>query len=60
LAATEKVLRYGYATRLISRTVNEQWELLQKCFGDRLEIDPREFRFRQMARPRTSASDPGG
>jgi hypothetical protein len=59
LAATEKVLRYGYASKLIGRTVNEQWELLQKCFGDRLQIDPREFRFRQMARPRTSAHESG-
>ncbi|HEY3233742.1 MAG TPA: ferritin-like domain-containing protein [Polyangiaceae bacterium] len=53
LAATQKVLHYGYAMQIISRTVNEQWEVLKKCFGDRLDIDPREFRFRQMARPRT-------
>jgi hypothetical protein len=47
------VLRYGFAAKIITRAVNEQWELLQKCFGDRLDVDPREFRFRQMVRPRT-------
>lgn len=52
LTATKKVLEYGYATRVIVRTVEEQWEVLTKLFGDALDIDKREFRFRQMAKPR--------
>ena len=52
VAATEKLVRLGYATKVICRTVDEQWQQLQECFGDALDVDPREFRFRQMARPR--------
>lgn len=52
LSATRKVLDYGYAPRIILRTVDEQWELLTKLFGAALDIDQREFRFRQMAKPR--------
>jgi len=58
LQATEKVLRYGYSLKIISRTVNEQWVLLQKCFGDRLDIDRRQFIVRQSARPGTIAASP--
>jgi hypothetical protein len=54
ICATEKLIEHGYAMKIISRTVEEQWELLKRCFGDQLNIDPREFRFRQMARPRSS------
>jgi ferritin-like protein len=56
LTATDKVLEYGYASRVIVRTVDEQWDLLTKCIGDKLDVDAREFRFRQMARPRTDAT----
>ena len=58
LQATEKVLRYGYSLKIISRTVTEQWALLQKCFGDRLDIDRRQFIVRQSARPSTIAARP--
>jgi Fatty acid desaturase len=51
LAATEKVLRYGYSLDIITRTVKEQWALLGELFGDRLQIDRRQFYARQMARP---------
>jgi hypothetical protein len=53
LAATEKVMRYGYSMAIITRTVAEQWDLLQDCFGDRLDVDRRQFLARQMARPAT-------
>jgi hypothetical protein len=53
LQATEKVLRYGYSLPIIARTVHEQWELLQKCFGAALDIDRRQFVVRQTARPQT-------
>jgi hypothetical protein len=61
LHATEKVLRYGYSLAIIARTVREQWEMLEKCFGDRLDIDRRQFIVRQTARPSTinaAASQP--
>ncbi|MFI5364413.1 MAG: ferritin-like domain-containing protein [Candidatus Binatia bacterium] len=51
LHATEKVLRYGYSLQIIARTVTEQWEVLQKCFGKVLDIDRRQFVVRQTARP---------
>ena len=51
LHATEKILRYGYSLPIISRTVREQWEVLTKCFGARLDIDRRQFVARQAARP---------
>ena len=51
LAATEKVLRYGYSLDIITRTVKEQWALLGELFGERLQIDRRQFYARQMARP---------
>lgn len=53
LQATEKVLRYGYSLPIIARTVHEQWELLEKCFGTQLDIDRRQFIVRQTARPQT-------
>jgi len=53
LQATEKVLRYGYSLRIISRTVTEQWDVLTKCFGNALDIDRRQFIVRQTARPST-------
>ncbi len=51
LAATEKVLRYGYSLDIITRTVKEQWTLLQQLFGAELKIDRRQFLARQTARP---------
>jgi hypothetical protein len=56
LQATEKVLRYGYSLKIISRTVTEQWEVLTKCFGSALDIDRRRFIVRQTARPETIAA----
>jgi hypothetical protein len=56
LQATEKVLRYGYSLPIIARTVREQWEVLERCFGDRLDIDRRQFIVRQTARPSTIAA----
>ena len=53
LHATEKVLRYGYSLAIIARTVREQWAVLEKCFGDELDIDRRQFIVRQTARPST-------
>lgn len=55
LQATEKVLRHGFSLQVISRTVDEQWQLLGECFGDALDIDRRQFLVRQMARPETIA-----
>ena len=51
LQATEKVIRYGFSTAIITRTVVEQWKLLGQCFGETLGIDRRQFFQRQMARP---------
>ncbi|MSP61717.1 MAG: ferritin-like domain-containing protein [Myxococcales bacterium] len=51
LQATEKVMRYGYSLQIITRTVDEQWRVLQECFGAALDIDRRQFVVRQMARP---------
>lgn len=51
VVATQKLMDHGFATRVICRTVEEQWQLLQECFGPVMDIDPREFKFRQMARP---------
>jgi hypothetical protein len=56
LAATDKVIRYGFSTPIIARVVVEQWRLLKQCFGARLAIDRRQFFQRQMARPETIAS----
>ncbi|MFO0554524.1 MAG: ferritin-like domain-containing protein [Polyangiaceae bacterium] len=49
--AVAKVLKYGYASRVITRTVEEQWQQMKKCFGDALTIDKRQFFYWQMARP---------
>lgn len=51
LQATEKVLRYGFSLPVISRTVREQWTILEECFGSCLDIDRRQFIVRQTARP---------
>jgi len=51
LSATEKILRYGYSLDIITRTVKEQWTLLEELFGARLGIDRRQFYARQTARP---------
>jgi hypothetical protein len=51
VVATEKLLASGHAMKVITRTVHEQWQRLEECFGPALDIDPRAFRFRQMARP---------
>jgi rubrerythrin len=56
LQATDKVMRHGFSLQVISRTVDEQWKLLQDCFGAALDIDRRQFVVRQMARPRTIAA----
>ncbi|NUO49349.1 MAG: ferritin-like domain-containing protein [Polyangiaceae bacterium] len=53
VVATNKLIEHGLATKVICRTVEEQWALLAECFGPALDIDPREFKFRQMARPTT-------
>ncbi|MDG2308214.1 MAG: ferritin-like domain-containing protein [Candidatus Binatia bacterium] len=49
LQATEKVLRHGFSVPIIARTVREQWQILESIFGDRLDIDKREFISRQTA-----------
>jgi hypothetical protein len=51
VVATEKLMRHGFATKVICRTVEEQWQQLESCFGAALDVDQREFKFRQMARP---------
>lgn len=47
--ATEKVLRHGFSLPIIARTLREQWQILESCFGDRLDIDKRQFISRQTA-----------
>lgn len=49
LQATEKVLRHGFSMPIIARTLREQWQILESCFGDRLDIDKRQFIARQTA-----------
>lgn len=49
--AVNKLLKYGYASRIITRTTEEQWQIVNKCFGDQLGIDKRQFFYWQMARP---------
>jgi len=49
LQATEKVLRHGFSMPVIARTLREQWQILESCFGDRLDIDKRQFITRQTA-----------
>ncbi len=49
LQATEKVLRHGFSMSIIARTLREQWQILESCFGDRLDIDKRQFISRQTA-----------
>lgn len=49
LQATEKVLRHGFSMPIIARTLREQWQVLESCFGDRLDIDKRQFISRQTA-----------
>lgn len=50
LQATEKVLRHGFSLPIIARTLREQWQLLESCFGDELNVDRRQFIARQTAR----------
>ena len=59
MQATEKVLRYGYSMQIITKTVDEQWESLQNCYGAALDIDRRQFLVRQMARPRAITAAAG-
>ncbi len=49
LQATEKVLRHGFSMPIIARTLREQWQILESLFGDRLDIDKRQFVSRQTA-----------
>ena len=43
IEATEKVIRYGYSLDIIARTVREQWQLIERCFGDALDIPRHAF-----------------
>jgi len=51
LAAAGKLLRYGFSLEIVTRSVKEQWALVERLFGPALDIERRRFLKRQMAYP---------